>query len=217
MTIPQHIISMGFTKEKFPAGTHMCMIYDNEEERRKYIFQFLEEGLKSGEKVYYFTDTMPTDGLKQAFMKFIGNGDKHYDLMQNLEIWPTSKAYYPNGRFSPDEMLDRWRSLWELNKKGDFTNLRVTGETGWTRTQGVPGAEAFIEYECRLNDIMETHPFPPICQYDARLFDGEAIFDILKVHPKVIMHGMIVSNPFYTSTGEFMKEYAGRKAAARTC
>ena len=27
-------VSMGFSDQKFPAGTHMCLIYDDDEERR---------------------------------------------------------------------------------------------------------------------------------------------------------------------------------------
>jgi len=34
-------VTMGFTDEKFPVGTHMCLIYDNEDERRKVISKYL--------------------------------------------------------------------------------------------------------------------------------------------------------------------------------
>ena len=35
-------VSMGFTRENYPAGTHMCLIYNSETERKKLIGKFLE-------------------------------------------------------------------------------------------------------------------------------------------------------------------------------
>ena len=52
----QMIVDLGFTEEKFHDGTHMCLIYNDEQERRKIIGKYLESGLLSGEKVAYFAD-----------------------------------------------------------------------------------------------------------------------------------------------------------------
>ncbi len=49
-------VSMGFTNQEFPAGIHMCLIYNNEEERRQTIARFLAAGLTDGERVGYFAD-----------------------------------------------------------------------------------------------------------------------------------------------------------------
>ena len=43
----------------YEPGTHVCLIYDNEAERRDVVAQFVEEGLASGERVAYFTDGEP--------------------------------------------------------------------------------------------------------------------------------------------------------------
>ena len=55
----QRQAAMGFTDEKFPMGTHMCLIFDDEDERRKLIAKYLDAGLREGEKISYFADTMP--------------------------------------------------------------------------------------------------------------------------------------------------------------
>jgi hypothetical protein len=39
-------------------GTHMCLIFDDEDERRKVISKFLAAGMYKREKVAYFADTM---------------------------------------------------------------------------------------------------------------------------------------------------------------
>lgn len=39
------VVDMGFTEELFPEGTHMCMIYDDDEQRREVVSKFLAAGL----------------------------------------------------------------------------------------------------------------------------------------------------------------------------
>jgi hypothetical protein len=42
--------AMGFCDERFPVGTHMCLIYDDDHERRNLIAKYLDAGLHEGEK-----------------------------------------------------------------------------------------------------------------------------------------------------------------------
>jgi hypothetical protein len=37
MNTPRKCVAMGFTEETFPQGTHMCLIYDDDNERRGLI------------------------------------------------------------------------------------------------------------------------------------------------------------------------------------
>ncbi len=67
-----------------------------------------------------------------------------------------------------------------------------------------------MEYEARVNEISTTHPLTPICQYDANLFDGATILDVLKAHPMMIVHGQIVQNPYYMRPEEFLKAHRPR-------
>jgi hypothetical protein len=69
---------MGFTEETFPVGTHMCLIYSDEAERRSTISKFLDAGLLADEKVAYFADMMSPDDvldwLTESGVKVAGNG-----------------------------------------------------------------------------------------------------------------------------------------------
>ena len=57
-------ISVGFTQRKFPAGTHMCFVYDSEAERRRVIAGFLAAGVDAGERVAYFADAGTDDAMR---------------------------------------------------------------------------------------------------------------------------------------------------------
>ncbi len=68
----QRQAAMGFSDERFPRGTHMCLIFDDENERRKLIGKFLQAGLGEGEKVAYFADTM-TPAEVTTWLREMGN------------------------------------------------------------------------------------------------------------------------------------------------
>ncbi|MCZ7400964.1 MAG: MEDS domain-containing protein [Candidatus Methanoperedens sp.] len=57
-------IDMGFTKDRFPEGTHLCLIYDDDEQRKKIIGQFLAKGISIGEQVGYYADTTTPKEIK---------------------------------------------------------------------------------------------------------------------------------------------------------
>ena len=47
---------------------------------------------------------------------------------------------------------------------------------------------------------------PVICTYDLSQFGAEVVIDILRVHPLVIIGGIMHENPFYTPPDEFLQE-----------
>jgi len=73
---------------------------------------------------------------------------------------------------------------------------RVTGEMSWA-LRGYPGSERLMEYEARINKVVQTHPITAMCQYDANKFDGDLIFKALQGHPYMVMNAQLVKNPYY--------------------
>ncbi|HEB30783.1 MAG TPA: hypothetical protein ENI15_07900 [Spirochaetes bacterium] len=181
----QREVSMGFTKETFPAGTHMCLIYSDDLERRKLISKFLECGLKAGEMIAYFVDTMTSEDAENWLVSM--NVDiPHGSKAGQLSIKAAESTYCPNGRFVPEDMLDTLRCFYRQTIKEGYPGARVSGEMTWA-LKGIPGSERLMEYEARVNDVLVTHPVTAICQYDANRFDGATIFDVLRVHPMMIV------------------------------
>jgi hypothetical protein len=195
-------ISLGFTEETFPAGSHMCLIYSSETERRELIFKFLEAGLAAGEKVVYFADTVSPDEFPRIFR----DGEKP----RGFEVFPAEKAYYPDGKFSPGDMLATLRAAYRQAKNDKYPGIRASGEMTWA-LRGIPGSDRLMEYEALLNDLLVDFPITAVCQYDTNRFDGKSIFDVLQVHPMVIVHGQIVRNPFYLRPKDFLRRYVARK------
>jgi len=200
---------MGFTGETFPPGIHMCYIYSDEAQRRKIISQFLESGLLGGEKASYFMDVISTEEMNEHFSS-LGLDRLLKEHEGRFSVATTKETYYPSGTFVPDEMLDRLGVFYTGSIEEGYTGARVSGEMSWA-AKDVPGCSRLIEYEARVNDVLLTYPVNAICQYNASLFDGALLFDVLSVHPMMIVHGQIVKNPYYIRPEEFLKEYFARK------
>jgi hypothetical protein len=193
-----------FFQEVSSQCNHLCLIYDNEEQRRQIVTEFLSAGLSKGELVRYFTDTTSPQEIRAWLL------ETGVDLCKAEEagafgITKAESAYCPSGRFTPPDMLERMATRYAAAKDAGYRGTRASGEMSWT-LRDIPGTNRFLEYEVRLNTITETFPHSGMCQYDARLFDGATLFKILQVHPFMIAHGQLVKKPFYIKPEEFLPQ-----------
>lgn len=93
-----------------------------------------------------------------------------------------------------------------------FAGMRATGETGWT-CNGHPGLDRWFEYESMLNIVVEDVPFSSvICQYDANRLGGANLYEVLRVHPLMIVRGQILHNPYYEAPAQYLSR---RRASAQ--
>lgn len=196
---------LGFTQEIIPECNHLCLIYDNEEQRRKIVSEYLAAGLKRGELVGYFADATPREDVL-AWLSETGVDFLKAEEDGAFGIVKAEDAYCPGGRFVPQEVLDRVAARYTMLKQTDYTGSRVTGEMSWV-LRDIPDSDRLLEYEVGLNMIDETFPHIGMCQYDARLFDGATLFKVLQVHPYMIAQGQIVRNPFYIKPEEFLAKF----------
>jgi len=202
---PHTLTSMGFTQESFPAGTHMCLIYSHESERRKIIGKFLESGLLAGEKVAYFTDTLKPEEVRE----WLRNMGIELSEADGFSVTEAQATYCASGEFVPENMLSKLREFYQQATQDGYANARVSGEMSWA-LKGIPGSNRLMEYEALVNDVLVQHPVTAICQYDASRFSGATILDVLKVHPMMVVHGQIVQNPFYMKPQDFLQDYHAR-------
>lgn len=201
MTKPARNISLGFTDEPFPEGTHMCLFYSDEQERVDVISRFMQAGLRANEQVCYFAKSLLPEELVKN-LNSLGIDISDEDTARQLLCATSESAYYPNGRFDPDSMLATLRAFYSASMEEGFSGVRGIGEMEWA-LEDIPGSDRLIEYEMRVNMELKNTPLTSICQYNINLFDGKTIMDILRLHPAVILRGRITRNPFYSSPDAF--------------
>src|ERR1035437_9350100 len=176
MSSCERLVSLGFTAEAFPAGTHMCYIYNDEQERRQVISKFIESGLQGQEKVGYFADMTPPDEVR-ALLSGLGIGLPPKTDERQFAITRALDTSCPDGLFVPERMLQNLRSMYKTSIEDGYAGARASGEMSWA-LKGVPGSDRLIEYEALINTIVSEYPTTAVCQYDARRFDGATLFDV---------------------------------------
>jgi hypothetical protein len=81
--------------------------------------------------------------------------------------------------------------------------VRAAGEMTWALRQ-MPGVEELIGYEAKLNKFLPKYPQVIVCLYELGRFTGEVLVEVLKTHPKVLLGGMLLDNPYYLEPDEFL-------------
>jgi len=197
-------ISLGFTDEHVHEGTHICYIYSDEQERREVMSKYLQSGLLAREKVLALVD----DISQRDMIERLRAADMPADALTVLE---SVHGYCPSGKFDADQTLNLIRDFYRqaVDTEG-YAGARGTGQMGWSIDHGRANIRDLIEYEARVNSLLDEHPYTACCQYDARMFSGEVIMDILSVHPIMIVRGQLVKNPFYVEPKVFLEHYRER-------
>lgn len=199
-------ISLGFTEQKFPAGVHICQIITDDNERMESLLKFLLAGLQTGERASCFSENVSETILKE----FLGKNDISYNDVVNSGAFMhsgTRDIYFQDNRFDPDRMLSILKNYHLESKAQGYPGTRVIGEM-LPEVQNLPGGIRLLEYESRISLLLREYPVTAVCQYDARLFEGATIMEVLKVHPWMIVRGTVVNNPFHIPPEEYLpKEY----------
>jgi hypothetical protein len=149
-------MNFGFTKELLPDCHHLCLIYDNEEQRQKIVSEYLAAGIRQGDLVRYFADTTSPEEV-HTWLSDTGIELQKAEKDGYFSIIKAENAYCPNGRFVPREVIENTLSRYVMAKKAGYHGLRACGEMTWV-FRDIPGSEHFLEYEVRLNMITETFP-----------------------------------------------------------
>ncbi len=198
-------MDLGFTSELFQDCHHLCLIYNEEVQRRKIVTAYLAAGLKRGALVRYFADTTTAQDVR-AWLSEWGLDLAEAEKNGAFSISPAESYYCAGGRLEPTQVIDRAKSRHAMVREAGYTGSCATGEMTWA-LRGIPGSDRLLEYEALLNTLQPLIPFTGMCQYDSRLFDGATLFQVLQVHPYMIAQGQIVSNPFYVRPEEFLAKF----------
>lgn len=207
MTYGIKTIPLGFTKQPFPPGVHICQIFSSDDERQESLLKFILSGLQSNERTCCFSD----NATEQSVDEFLGNNGISYKEPREsgaLTLAKTRDIYFENGCFDPERMLSLLSKYYDDSVTQGYPAARIIGEMT-PEVQHVNGGNRLTEYESKISILLRDHPVTAVCQYDARSFDGATIMEALKVHPLMVIRGSVVHNPFFIKPEEFLTQLNG--------
>jgi hypothetical protein len=191
-------MKFGLTGVDFQAGDHVCCFYRGAVERDEVLLPYLQAGLEAGDKCTCVVDGAEPDVVVASLDRAIAVRSHQLDVKRS------SDTYLLDGHFSTKRMIDFWdTAVAEALGDGDFRFARSVGEMTWS-LRDLPGVEELAGYESELNRFMPRYPQVILCLYDVEQFGGRIVIDMLKTHPRVLLGGMVLENPFYLSPDEFL-------------
>lgn len=182
---------------RLDPGDHVCAFYRQPAERDDIMVPFLRDGLRAGHKCVCVVDSCEPEHVRELL-------DAEPGVDEQLEVLHSNVTYLASGGFIREEMLTFWNTKTAAClRDGGFTFVRNVGDMTWAH-QEKPGVDELIAYESELNRLMSVHPQANLCLYDLGRCSSELALGVLKTHPKVLMGGMVLENPFYLQPEEFL-------------
>jgi DNA-binding CsgD family transcriptional regulator len=201
------IVSMGIPGvDEIRPGTHVCALYSGAAERDSLLFPFLREGLREGDKCLCLLDDAEPASVRDR-VSSRRNGYSRRESEQ-LEVDRASDVYLRFGRFSVEQMTSFLSGRLTQAAESQFPLLRAAGEMSWVLPQPQAGEDFFI-YESAVNQIIEDKAAVFMCLYDLQQCGVSTLVDVLKTHPKVLLDGMVLENPSYLTTTEYLAAETG--------
>ncbi|HEY1920901.1 MAG TPA: MEDS domain-containing protein [Streptosporangiaceae bacterium] len=186
---------------RWEPGHHICGFYRRPVERDDILVPFLTDGIKAGDKCTCVVDSCtPADVLDRLGERI---EVEPFVARRQLEVLDAESTYLADGGFLPERMLKFWEAKAQQGPCGDGAGFaRNVGDMSWAH-RDPRAVDDLIGYESELNRIMSNFPQVNLCLYDLSRCSGELIMDVLKTHPKALLGGMIIDNPYYLSPDEF--------------
>lgn len=203
---PADTIPSGLPGVTLRNGDHICAFYRGSDGRDETLLPFLKAGIEAGDLCTAVLDQVEPDEMLARLAD-------DESSVEGLDLLRSSEAYLSGGGFDKEAMIDFWdTSLSRGLADGRHRFARSCGEMSWS-LQPLPGVDSLVEYESELNRFLPRYPQVIMCLYDLDLFDGQVVVDLLRTHPKLLLCGSLLDNPYYLEPDEFL---ATRHGHAKT-
>jgi hypothetical protein len=155
--------------------------------------------------------------LRQDHLKRLADAGIDVDLALatgQLELRRWQDAYLRDDSFDQDGMLALLEEILGSGAAAGNPPIRFVSRVEPSLVEKA-GEDNWLEYETRVNYSVSKYHDPVICTYDLTNFRASLVMDMLRVHPVVIVGGVLQENPFFVPPDQFLVELRERKSARR--
>ncbi len=183
---------------------HVCAFFLTDDEEYRVLLPFIKDGIECGDKAIQVVNPHQRD---EHFHRLASVGIDSATALQTgqLEVKINTETYLRDGRFDQDRMLETFEQLASGNASGDYPLSRIVCRMDWVLGDE-SRLEDVIEFESRVNEVWNRHDDAVICTYNLKKFGGDAVINILRTHPMVIVGGILHQNPFFVPPDLFLSE-----------
>lgn len=191
---------------------HVCAFFNHPDQQFDTLLPFIEEGISRGEKAFHIVDPGGReDYVRRLEARGIDVGQTEASGQLEVRYW--EQLYLRERRFDQTAMLSLIEEVLQTGKRQGYPRTRFVAHMEWALEE-LPGVADLVEYEARLNYILPKYDDPVICTYDTTRFSAGVVLEILRIHPLVIVGGILQVNPFYVEPDAYIAELRARGAGA---
>jgi hypothetical protein len=129
-----------------------------------------------------------------------------------LQIRINTEVYLRDGRFDQDRMLAAFEEMANSARTVEgYPMSRIVCRMDWA-SGDQSRIDDVIEFESRVNEVWRRYNDAVICTYHLGQLSGDAVIDIMRTHPMVIIGGHLQQNPFFTPPEEFLRDFRRRRS-----
>ena len=209
MERPLHSISLAGSQ--LGAVRHVCAFFTNDDEEHRVLLPFIREGLSHGDK----TVNVINPEARQEHLRRLaeaGIDSTAHQQSGQLQISDNTEVYLRDGRFDQDRMLAAFEEMAASARSAEgFPMSRIVCRMDWA-SGDQSRIDDVIEFESRVNDVWRRYDDAVICTYHLANLSGDAVIDIMRTHPMVIIGGHLQQNPFFMHPEEFLCEFRERRS-----
>lgn len=193
----------------FGDTRHACAFFGADEEEFRALLPFVREGFGCGDRAVHFVHPRQLDEHRRRLAE-AGIDAAAEEARGRLQVRSNVDGYLRGGRFDVERMLADFE---ELAGGREAHRNRIVCRMDWA--DGGVAVDDVIEFEARVNHVWCRHGHAVICAYRADQFGGDAMMDILRTHPMVIVGGILARNPFFVPPEQFLPRLRERRAKQR--
>jgi hypothetical protein len=180
-------------------GEHICALYLSDDERDDILLPYLRTGLEAGDKCLFAVH----ENSPQRILDNIGIDVSALVETRQLEVRTSADPLLTPDDFSGDAIIEFWDSTARAALDAGFPFVRLGAEMSWWMPQ-MPGLVEMFQYESELNRFTGRYPQAILCMYDLREYRENIMLDLLKTHPRVLICGVLLENPYYLTPDEYV-------------
>ena len=189
---------------------HVCAFFNTDDDEYRVLLPFIKDGFDCGDKaVHVVNPGQQPDHLRR--LAEVGIDACTAASKGQLELRTNTETYLRDGRFDQGRMLQAFEQLASGNANGGFPRSRIVCRMDWA-VEGGTFIDDVVEFESRVNDLWRDHDDAVICTYHLSKFGGDAVIDIMRTHPLIIIGGILQQNPFFVPPKDFLQEYRERRS-----
>ena len=173
---------------------HIGVFYRGDAERDAFLTTLIGSAAAHGRGVLYACDR---DTPQEVEERHGGADDTVAEAVarRQVRVVPAGRAYYPDGTFDPHRtVVDFDHALGGLVRIG-YPVTFLIGEMSWS-LRGCPGTDRLLEYEALYSSALAPSATATMCLYDLDRTAGDQLYDLLRLHRRVVLNGIELPNRF---------------------